>query len=179
MLKFANLLSFIQLTCALIILSFSTAYAIEPIQTFVPAAKRVGEARMKYLTLDIYDAELFGPHGQWTKDEPFALRLTYLKSLSGHAIAERSIEEIRKQGFTDEVQLDKWHNQLCGIIPDVTSGASITGIRTAANHTLFFINDIQIGRIQDEKLTNLFFDIWLSSNTTAPRVREKLLGIMQ
>jgi len=40
---------------------------------------------------------------------------------------------------------------------------------------VFFHNKKPIGKINDEKLVDSFFDIWLSDETSNPELREKLL----
>ena len=79
----------------------------------------VGEARMQVLFWKVYDARLYAPGGLWSERTPFALSLTYLRDLHGNKIAERSIQEMRKQGFSDELTLARWFEELTLIIPDV------------------------------------------------------------
>ena len=39
------------------------------------------EGRLTYLLWDVYDAMLYAPKGKWSHDKPFALKLSYLRSL--------------------------------------------------------------------------------------------------
>ena len=155
------------------------AYALPPsasVQTMVPHAQEVGGGRMTYLMFDVYDAALFAPEGHYDPNAPFALRLSYLRDLEGKDVAKRSIEEMRKQGFTDEVKLATWYSQLSAIFPDVHEGTVLTGIRTGDGETVFDEGGKEIGRIHDPEFTRAFFDIWLSPKTTDPELRAKLLA---
>ena len=78
---------------------------------YVPDARKVGEGRLTYFFWDIYDAALYAPRGVWTNSPPFALQLSYLRAIPGKDIADRSAEEMRKQGFNDFTTLAVWHQK--------------------------------------------------------------------
>ena len=147
------------------------------LENLVPEAALVGEGRLNYMIWEVYDAALFAPKGQWDQDKPFALKLSYLRSLKGKAIADRSVEEMRKQGFSDEVKLATWHSQMREIFPDVDADVSITGIRTENGETVFYKNNEEIGRIRDLEFSKTFFNIWLSPKTSEPELRAQLLSL--
>jgi hypothetical protein len=158
-------------------LCFSLAVnAKEVIDDYISDAQVVGEGRLTYLFWDVYDASLIAPKGEWKNDKPFALKLTYLRKLEGKKIAERSIQEMRGQGINDEVKLATWHSQMINIFPDVDDGYQLMGIRDQQANTLFYHDNMLIGRIDDAEFTQAFFDIWLSDKTSEPKVRRKLLG---
>lgn len=142
----------------------------------VPNAETVGQGRLRVFFLDVYDATLYAPNGHLNEDKPFAIELSYLRSISGKKIAERSAEEIRNQGFGDEVKLAAWYEQMRNIFPDVVEGDIITGVYTKSGETVFYRQDQEIGRIKDVEFSHHFFNIWLSENTSSPDLRRKLLG---
>ncbi|WP_428523776.1 chalcone isomerase family protein [Roseibium sp.] len=141
----------------------------------VPSASLVGEGRMKFLGFNVFDAELFAPNGVYSSTNPFALRLTYLRNFKGKAIAEKSAEEMAKQGVS-KAQLDGWTKQMTAIFPNVSSGQSVTGVRTASGSSRFYFGNKEIGTIADPAFTRHFFDIWLGNKTQNPRLRAKLVG---
>lgn len=145
--------------------------------SYLTDAQKVGEGRLTYLLWDVYDARLYAPDGQWDENEPFALTLHYLRSLKGEAIADRSVEEMRKQGFEDEVKLAAWHSQMRNIFPDVENGTELTGLYTPGEPTRFYQNGKLMGAVQDAEFGQWFFDIWLSEQTTEPELRIQLLGL--
>jgi hypothetical protein len=170
------MLNVIRTACALALLGITPAYAGNYIRIFVPNAEKVGQGRLSVMLWDVYDAVLYAPEGRWQRDQPFALQLSYLRDIPGKKIADRSIEEIREQGFTDEVRLADWHAQMRSIFPDVHEGVSLTGVFTNTGETIFYEDDREIGRIKDPQFGRQFFNIWLSPQTSAPDLRRKLLG---
>lgn len=145
----------------------------------------VGKARLKFMFWNVFDAELHAPDATFDPNEPFALSLSYLRKLKGDEIVEKSIEEIAAQqgkqpgddagNGTDDLQ--RWETQLAAIIPDVTDGTTITGLRDEQGHTLFYRNGEPLGRIDDPAFTQRFFDIWLGESTSDPVFRKRLLGL--
>ncbi len=166
----------VRTACALALLGITPAYAIDHIGSYVPNAEKVGYGRLSYMLWDVYDAALYAPDGDWQSDQPFALQLSYLRNIPGEKIADRSAEEIRAQGYTDEVRLADWHAQMRSIFPDVQEGIALTGVFTKTGETIFYKNNQEIGRIKDPEFGNQFFNIWLSPQTSAPDLRRKLLG---
>lgn len=146
-------------------------------RAWAPDLVLLGEGRLRVLFWDIYNASLYATNGVYDPEKPFALSLTYLRGFSGSDIAQRSIDEIRSQGFADETVLAFWMAQLNAIFPDVVEGDQITGISQPSEGTRFFLNGALIGTIADQNLSRRFFDIWLSEKTTEPGLRESLLGI--
>lgn len=137
----------------------------------------VGEARMRVMFWDVYDAQLYAPDGSWSPERPFALSLTYLRELKGEKIAERSIREIRQQGVDDEDALARWASELAAIIPDVATDDQIVGVADEQGRTRFYLDGEAIGEIADPAFTRAFFAIWLSEQTSAPELRAQLLGL--
>jgi hypothetical protein len=138
--------------------------------------KLVGQGSLYYFLLHIYDTKLYSEDGMFSFDKPFSLRLAYKRKISGEEIAARSIEEIRKLGFKDEEKLTSWGTQMDDIFPDVNDGVSITGIYTPNQSTDFYSGGVKIGTIKDPEFGKWFFGIWLSQNTSQPKLRQALLG---
>ncbi len=146
------------------------------IEQHVPQAQLVGEARLKVLFWNVYDAKLYAGEGVWSSDTPFALSLKYLRNLDGADIAKRSIDEIRQQGFDDEDAMTRWYGTLVKIIPDVSDTSTIIGIQNAARGTILYHNNQLIGEVADPLFSQWFFNIWLGEKTSEPKIRRKLIG---
>jgi len=156
----------------------ATSYAkISKVDDFVQNVQKSDTARLKYMIWNVYDATLFTPNGDYKSDSPFALELKYLVDLKGDKIAERSIVEMRKQGFLNEEKLNQWEEKMKEIFPNVEKGSSITGIRDSKGNAIFYKNEKLIGKFEDTEFTKNFFDIWLSPKTSEPEMREQLLGL--
>jgi hypothetical protein len=147
------------------------------ILSHVPQAAEIGSGRLTYLFWDVYDARLFTSKGASSVTPPYALSLTYLRDLEGEKIADRSIEEIRKQGFKDEVVLATWHQQMRELFPDVKKGTTLTGVLTSEGESLFYHNGKQIGYVKDPLFGEHFFGIWLNEKTSEPTLRQALMGL--
>lgn len=136
----------------------------------------VGKARLEVMFWDIYDAELIAENGDFSRNGPFALKLTYLRDFDGEDIASRSVDEIRDLGVTDEVKLAKWFEHMVSLFPDVTKGNSLTGVVDHNQFSHFFFNDKKLGTVTDPEFSRWFFGIWLDENTSEPEMRRELLG---
>ncbi len=142
----------------------------------VPQAAVTGSGEYRYFLMSIYQATLYAPDGDWSGESPFALVLHYHRNLKGERIAKASVDQIRKQGYTDEVRLAAWYNQMAGIFPDVAEGDEIVGILKQNGETVFYHAGQQIGHVRDHEFGQRFFDIWLGHQTTAPHLRRQLLA---
>ena len=170
------MLRYVFIVFLFFVIGIAPSHAGDHIYTHVPDAKIVGKARMSVFLWDVYDAVLYAPRGTWSKDKPFALKLNYLRRLNGKKIADRSAEEIRGQGFSNELKLATWHAQMRKIFPDVENGEAITGVFTDNGEALFYKDNNEIGRIADPEFSRAFFGIWLDEKTSEPALRRELLG---
>jgi len=145
------------------------------IQHHIPEAKQVSSALYSVFLFDVYQATFYTASGKPEVIAPFALKLTYLRSFKGEDIADRSTEEMRDHQGIDEVTLAGWHSQMRNIFPNVRKGDSITGVYPDLTECIFYKNNMLVGQVTDAQFCNAFFDIWFGKNTSAPKLREKLL----
>ncbi len=146
-------------------------------QQYINSPKVVGAAQLKVMFWEIYNAKLAAPNGEWKKDAPFALSLTYLRDFDGEEIASRSVDEMRDIGYEDEVLLAKWYEQMRSVFPNVKEGENITGVMDKEQYTHFYYDGNLIGSIEDKSFGQAFFDIWLNEKTSEPKMRKQLLGL--
>lgn len=152
-------------------------FPVETIQTSVPDASVVGSGVLSYAFWDIYKASLFAPDGVWDPDKPYALSIEYFRAIKGKDIADRSVQEIRQQGFTNEVTLAAWNSQMKTIFPDVKKGTVLTAIYMPGKQTTFYKGADTIGVIKGDDFGKSFFGIWLAEKTSEPKLRRALLGL--
>jgi len=170
---------FVVLFCNLPVqIAHANPNALQDLPQALKNSKLVGQGLFSFMFWDLYTAKLYAPDGVLDKNKPFVLQLEYLRDLSGRRIADKSIEEIRGQGFSDEIRLADWHNQIQAIFPDVRNGETITGVAVPDVETIFYHGTTEIGRVKDGAFTKHFFDIWLSEQTSAPELRMSLLGAL-
>jgi hypothetical protein len=134
---------------------------------------------MRFFGLNIYDARL------WTESDfradqyarhALALELNYLRDLSGQAIAERSLKEMRRAGNITPEQAPVWLKAMQEAFPDVKAGDRITGAHDPKKGATFWFNGQVRATIADSDFSRLFFGIWLATTTSEPSLREQLLA---
>ncbi len=148
------------------------------VQQALPEARLWGQGQMRFLGLRIYDARLWaGPQFQAEQFQyaPLALELTYHRAFSGAAIAQRSIEEIKRQGALPPAQAQRWQKALAELLPDVQAGDRLTGLYQPAQGMRLWRGQQALGAIEDADLAQRFFAIWLAPSSSDPRLRAALL----
>ena len=138
-----------------------------------------GQGRFRYFGLAIYDARLWSAEAvdgaRWA-EQPLTLELQYARALVGREIARRSLAEMRRQGPIGDAQAQAWLQQMESAFPDVEAGDRLSGQYDPAEGARFFFNGQTRRHIADAQFARLFFGIWLSERTSAPALRQQLLG---
>jgi Chalcone isomerase-like len=141
-------------------------------QVFSPV-KLQGSGRLTWWGFSVYDAALYRSTSLTSPE--FALDLRYQKSFKGVSIANRTTEEMKRIGVP-EAQAVSWGKQLAGFMPNVESGQNLTAVYTPNQGTIFYHEGKQIAQIPGVDFPKAFFGIWLDQKTSAPKLREQLLG---
>jgi hypothetical protein len=143
------------------------------------SAQLAGSSRMRFFGLGIYDARLWvapGFRAATYAQHGLALELTYLRSLSGNAIAERSVKEMRRSGELSTDTERRWLAAMQEAFPDVQEGNRITGLHLPSMGAKFWFNGQLRSTIADVEFSRRFFGIWLSEATSEPALRAELLA---
>jgi hypothetical protein len=148
-----------------------------PVQQQLSNAQILGQGRLSFFLIDVYDIALYTSTKAYDANQNYALKIDYLIHIKGRDIAERTINEIKKQKNNDPEKLAQWKHALLSFFPDVDKGVSLTGFKDKNLHTQFYRNNTWIGAVNDPQFTEYFFAIWLAERTTEPALRKKLLGI--
>ena len=145
----------------------------------LPGARLLGSGRMTYFALHIYDARLWVGDG-FAADNfatlPLALELEYARTLFGKLIAERSLDEMKRAGGFGDEQGQRWLAAMTQTFPDVSKGDRLTGLHRPGEAASFFLNGKPRGEVRDADFARRFFGIWLSPQTSEPKLRAALLG---
>jgi Chalcone isomerase-like len=159
--------------CLLLAFAAAPLTALPAFASSDPTAglKRWGSGEFRRFGFLVYQATL------WASDDPerppLALRLDYKRSITGSAIAEASVKEMR--AFTsDEAALERWGEQMARVFPDVKPGDHILGVYRPEGAS-FQHNGRATGEIADPEFARRFFAIWLDPRTSAPELRAALL----
>jgi len=144
----------------------------------LPAARLQGTGRVRFLGMRVYDARLWVGERAVADDwnVPFALEIEYLRALDGTRIAERSLDEMRRQGEIAPPTAERWLQQMTQIFPDVREGDRLTGLRVPQQGARFFLNARPRGEVRDAEFARRFFGIWLSPQTSDPTLRQALIA---
>jgi hypothetical protein len=157
-----------------------TGVALPPeLGSELSGATLAGSTRMRFFGLNIYDARLwvtpgFQPTAYW--QQAFALELVYLRSLGGQAIAQRSLDEMRRSGPLNTEVADRWLATMRKLFPDVAAGDRITGLHSPRQGARFWVNGQSRPAVNDLEFSRAFFGIWLAESTSEPRLRTELLS---
>ena len=86
---------------------------------------------MRYLLWDVFDATLWtvaGFRGAQYFEHAFALELRYLRKLTGAALVDSSLQEMRRAGSLDVSKEPAWTAAMQSAFADVQPGDRITGV---------------------------------------------------
>lgn len=144
----------------------------------LPSLKLRGGGLLRMYGFQIYNSFLWTPNGEaFDPNKPYALDIQYLRNFEGRKLAERSIDEMRAQSVGNDNVYPKWLAEMTRVFPNVKPDDRLTGVFTAERTARFFHNGRFTGEVKDAEFAAAFFGIWLSENTSQPRLRERMLGV--
>jgi hypothetical protein len=151
----------------------------EEVRAELPGARLRGQGRLTVLAFHVYDARLW-VGGDFEAERfaaaPVAIEVEYARALKGRAIAERSLDEVRRQGDVSDTVAARWLDWMEAHFPDVTGGDRLTGIHRPGESLRLFHNGRLRGEIRDAEFARRFIAIWLGPRTSQPQLRQALLG---
>ena len=149
----------------------------------LPQGRLIGQGRLSVWGFQIYDARLWATAGDpiaaefWS--QPLALEIVYQRSLQGQQIAERSLQEMRRQGDIDETTAQRWLQAMRGLFPDVVAGSRITGVNLPRVGATFYLDGRLQGTVNEPEFARRFFGIWLAPQSSDLKLRAAILGAVQ
>jgi len=149
------------------------------LRTALPMATLAGQAKLTFWGFAVYQATLWvvpGFDANAYAQHEFALELAYLRDFSGADIAKRSLTEMARQTPISDALAARWDDQMRALFPDIKAGERLTGINQPGLGARFMFNGEPLGEVLDAEFARLFFSIWLSQQTSEPKLR---LGLLQ
>lgn len=145
----------------------------------LPKAQLIGKGNLRFFGLLVYEARLwaapsFKPAAYDT--QPFALELEYARKLDGSSIAERSVAEMRRVGSFSDDQARTWLGLMTQAFPNVAAKDRLVGLHDGKGGVRFLYNGKLTANTTDRDYARLFFGIWLDPQTSAPALRQALIG---
>ena len=134
----------------------------------------IGNANYSFLFWDIYDAELYSTSNKFNPNE-LAIILKYNRSIEKETLVKETINDIKEQKNISKKQEEKWKSLLESIYIDTKTNKKFIAIRIN-NKSIFYYNNKKLYESFDEEFNQLFFDIWLRSNSKNPNFTKTLLG---
>lgn len=144
----------------------------------LPNAQVIGAGDLRVFGFRVYTARLLSVGKPLASDQPFALELTYHRTISRDDLVDASIDEIKRTSATavSDQQLAGWREQMAMAFVDVQEGMKITGVYFPGKEARFYVGEKLQHVVQDPQFAKAFFDIWLSPKTRNPELRQQLLG---
>ena len=134
----------------------------------------IGNANYSFLFWDIYDAELYSTSKKYNSNE-LAIILKYNRSIDKETLIRETINDIKEQKSISNQQEEKWKSLLESIYIDTKTNKKFIAIKIN-NKSIFYYNNKKLHESFDEEFNQLFFDIWLRSNSKNPNFTKALLG---
>ncbi|HEX8544306.1 MAG TPA: chalcone isomerase family protein [Pseudomonas sp.] len=147
-------------------------------QEALPNAQVVGSGEFRMYGFRIYTARMWSTDKPLQTDKPFALELTYHRSISREDLVDASIDEIKRTSGAQvsPAQLVIWREQMQRAFVDVQEGTRIVGVNVPGQEARFYVGDTLHQVVRDPAFARAFFDIWLAADSRNSNLREQLLG---
>ncbi|BCE02809.1 chalcone isomerase family protein [Marinicellulosiphila megalodicopiae] len=137
---------------------------------------KVGEARFKYLFWKVYDSSLFTKNKKFESlNQELTLSITYLRNIPKHRIVDATVNQWEHLNF-DQKSISKWREKIETILPEINKNDNLSFHKQQTGIGSFYYNGKLIGEINDTQFSDAFLSIWLSSNTSEPKLRQKLIS---
>jgi hypothetical protein len=159
----------------------SAALAAPPLPQAVareyPALKALGEGRLRWFGLHVYDAAVWTLGALWSPAEVFALDIRYAMNIKGRDLSVTSVKEMKKLGYDDPAKLKRWEEAMNRVFPDISPGDFLVGVSVPGKEARFYGKDGLLGAVADPEFAQAFFGIWLHEKTSEPRLRAQMLKL--
>ncbi|TCS37127.1 chalcone isomerase family protein [Reinekea marinisedimentorum] len=167
-----NLFSKLLLLAAVVLAGNALAYKPANLQL-------VGEATLKIMFWNVYQSRLYTPSGRFEGyNQPHAgeymLEITYLQNIKSSDLVEQTYKQWQHLGVP-QADVEPFMEELLNYWPDVSEGDTLS-MHVANGRTHFYFNGVLTGEIAEPEFGPMFVSIWLSPETSQPKMRKKLLG---
>jgi hypothetical protein len=158
-------------------LFFFSGHAWSDWRPALPDAQLCGQGEFRMIGFDIYTAQLWGSCDSAPFDAPFALQLTYHRTIARSKIVDSSLDEMMRLAArpVSSVTLAHWRDLMQTAFVDVKSGDTLIGVYLPGEGVRFYAGTRLTADIDDVQFARAFFEIWLHAETRAPGLRNDLL----
>ena len=166
-----------SLSVALLLLLCSTSSVIAQANsgTLLERYQAVGNGELTWWGMTIYYATLYSADGRYHPQRDHALQIHYRISVTAQRLAEVSLDQI-EEIYGPQPQRETMIKSLASLFCDVKKGDAIIGYNHPGQGAQFYCNGKLTGKLDDPKLADAFFAIWLHPQTSEPELRAQLIG---
>jgi hypothetical protein len=139
----------------------------------------VGETTFSILFWDLYTSQLLTTSGKYPvkiASDSVLFTIHYLADISSDDLIGRTVEQWQHLGIPSE-KYQSYLPALKTIWPDIKEGDSLS-LLIDQGRSVFYFNQAYIGVINASEFGQVFLAIWLAENTSEPKLRRELLGII-
>lgn len=159
----------------ILIMSFAfagIAQASDALRTAFPEGREAGQATLRWLGFEVYDARVFTQNGvRATVGEPLALELTYKRKISRDVLVDTTMDEFGRSGPAPNVR-----GALMACFRNVQRGDRFLAVTRGTDTLDFWLNDDQTCTLTHPDVANRFMAIFLGENTRSARFTQALRG---
>lgn len=138
--------------------------------------QQVGNAELSILFWDIYKAKLYTINGKFERIAgPLKLEITYYIDIEGKDLVAETANQWQEMGLSHEND-GPWLDTLLAIFPDLQENDRLAIQLKANGEGLFFHNGSLLHQFPASLQLQNFLGIWLSSQSTRPKLMAKLTG---
>ncbi len=145
----------------------------------LPNAKVLGSGDFYWFGFKIYNAKIWTEKTPLDMSRPFALELTYNRTISRRLLVRTVISEMKRLNGNDiaAVKIQDWQIKLTSAIPDISPGDALIGVYLPTHGFRLYSKQGLAADIRDPELAHYFFGVWLDKRAKDHVLRSKLLGI--
>lgn len=138
---------------------------------------QVGSASMSMMWFDIYSAKLYSSDGKYQANQlPLKLEIEYHRNIEAEDLIDATVDQWQHLGIPEQ-QINEYREQLAKAWPDVKEGDRLTFMVNNATQAEFLFNDKPYFQVSNVQFSADFLAIWLSENTSRPKLRQQLIGM--
>jgi hypothetical protein len=158
--------------------SFTALAQSSQLERQLSVMNKVGAASFRFMFWSIYEAELYTEQPEFVFEEfpEFILRLNYQRSFSSKQILDETYRQLTELNQTSTENINAWISKLESILVDVKKGDRISLHVDERGHSNFFLNNLFLGEVEDEKFSKNFSSIWLARTDRYAAFTRNLTG---
>ena len=138
--------------------------------------KLIGKSQLSFFGLKIYDIALWSEDDKFSYKKKFAINIKYKRNITKKELIDRSITEIKKTYEITNLEEKKYHQKLSKIFVNISEDDQKTVIFNPKIGVKLYFNSKLLGEIKDLDFARKFVDIWLSDESSYPKISKKLTG---